>query len=214
MARDENPPFPPGQTYSGSYGGSGVTFSSDDIAATQNLEGKEYVFEDIDYSATSGAKPLRSGRKVRRRVVRNSSAGVLLPKRLVTFEADTSADDYGKRVDGYADGVAERAYPVDEFLPTAGVLVDDLFYIVVEGPAMCKTGLAADATNVISVGDNLASLTAATSGATTAGRIGPCDFTGATAVLANAIVNRVGRALTARTTGNTANDVLVDVGKW
>lgn len=214
MARDETPTFDRGKTYF-----DGRTITAADVAATKHLEGQEKVFEDIDYSAGPFTRTLRSGRKVRCRCVRNNSGIALLPKRLVTMEA--TAGDWGKRVDGYADVNAERAYPVDEFLVSTGVPVDDLFWIVVEGPAMCSTALEANGDNVIAVGDRLTSQTAATSGATTAGRVkkqaalsaatsGVVDFT---TIFAEG-TQYVGSALSAKTTANTAADILVDIGRF
>lgn len=204
MARDEAPPFLRGETW---YGGQ--TIDSNAYGATVNLEGKEFIFEDVDQSST-GAKALRSGKKVRCRIVRNVSAGALLPKRLVSFQASA----YGKRVDGYADTTAEECYPVDEFLPAAGVPQYDLFYIVVEGPAMVLTDLAGADNNVINQGGVVVGLTGATSGATTAGRVAPQDLTGATALLAKQIQNRIGVALSSKTTANTNADLLIDVKRW
>lgn len=206
MARDENPPFKRGEF---------APVGDDGSLAFPYLEGREYLFEDNDPRSTSGSSASRTGRMVRCRLVRNVSGAALLPKRLVTFQA--TAGRYGARVDGYADTTAEHCYPVDEYLPASGVPNNGLFYIVVEGPAVVLTDIAASANNVITVGMNLISLTAATSGATTAGRVSPIGIdAGTTANSTNAdrIVNRLGRALTARTTGNTNSDVLVDIGKW
>lgn len=194
-------PFDRGQTAS-------TGLSSVDSTVLNNLEGKEYIVDDVD-PATGIA---RTGRRVKLRCVRNKAAAALLPKRLVSFKA--SAGVFGAHVDGYADTTAEESYPVDEYLPAAGVAVDDLFYIVVEGPALVLSDLAGGANNVLNVGDCVVALTAATSGATTAGRVAPQDLTGATALLAKQIKNQVGYALTAKTTGNTNADVLVDVGRW
>ncbi len=205
MARDDAPPFERGSTAA-----NGVTIDSNDLILP-NLEGKEWVFEDLDYTATTvGARPARTNQKVRCRAVRNSSGAALLPKRLVTFKAG----DWGK-VDGYAEVNPEGpCFPVDEWLPAAGVPSNDLFWIVVEGPATVLTGLAADATNVINQNDQLVNLTAVTSGATTAGRAGPAILTGLAVTLAPNMLNIFGRALSARTTGNTNSDVLVEITKW
>ena len=179
-----------------------------DSTTLDNLEGKEYMVED--YSPSTGLN--RTGHMVKLRVVRNKAAAALLPKRLVTFS--TTAGKYGNQVTGYADTTAENAYPVDEYLPAAGVAVDDLFYIVVEGPAVVLSDLAGGATNLVPVGTVLVALTAVTSGATTAGRVAPQDLTGATSPLALQVQNRLGYALTARTTSNTDADILVNIGKW
>ncbi len=206
MARNENPPFDRGQTY---YGG--ATIDSNDLGGL-SLEGMEFEFEDLNYAlptAGGGAKPARTNRKVRVRVVRNVGAAALLPKRLVTFQL--TAGFYGCRVDGYATTTAQRAFPVDEYLPAAGVPVNDLFYIVVRGPATVLTSLAALGQS-IAVGDRMAALTAASSGATSAGRVdGLGGATSATA-LENEVLNSIGYALSAKTTTQTNADLLVEVG--
>jgi hypothetical protein len=202
MARDENPPFARGETF---YNGD--TIDATDLGG-EHLEGKEWVFEDVH--PETGV--VRTGRSVRCRVVRNTAAIALLPARLASFEA--SDKEYGSRIDGYATTLAAECYPIDEYLPTTGVVVNDLCYIVVEGPSEVKTNLAGDATNVFSAGSWGVAATAATSGATTAGRVEVQVLTGATAALANQVMNRIGRALTARTTNNTDTDTLFDIGHW
>jgi len=215
MARNENPPVARGKTYF-----DGATISAQDVTDTNYLLGKEWVFEDVDYSV-SGAKVLRSGRQVTCRLVRNVSGGALLPKRVVAY--DTSAGlRFGDSVDGYTTTTAEDyAGVVDEFLPAAGVPDDDIFWIVVEGPTLCLTDIEAAAGNVISVGDRLTALTAVTSGATTAGRVkvqgalsaatsGVVDFT----ALFDEARNVIGRALSAKTTSNTDSSILVDVTRF
>ena len=195
MARDESPPWGRGSTY---Y--NGETIDTNDLGG-KNLEGKEFVFEDTEYG---------TGESVRVRVVRNASAGALLPGRLVSFQSTY----IGKRVDGYADTLAELSFPVDELLPSAGVPANDLFYIVVKGPALCKTDLSGDANNVINAGDILVSQTAATSGATTAGRVIATTVAATTANdldVLKASLNYVGRAMSAKTTANTNANVLVNV---
>ena len=214
MARDESPPFERGA----SYFGPGATITADDVTATAHIEGMEWVFEDIDLTAGPGAKMKRTGRRVKCRAVRNVGAAALLPKRLVTFQA--SGVHFGKRVDGYADTTAEACYPLDEWLPAAGLAVNDIGWIVVEGPAMVLTNLANAEGNDISIGEKLVALTAVTSGATTAGRAAGQAILGAatsgvtdlTDVFA-AAQNFIGWALSARTTNNTNSDVLVQVGR-
>jgi hypothetical protein len=209
MAKREAPPFPRGQTY---Y--NGTTIDSNNLGGA-NLEGTLWEFEDIDLNeATPGVRSARTNRPVTCMIVRNAAAAALLPKRLVTMKATTGAT-FVAQVDGYADTTAESpAWPVDEWLPAAGVPVGDLFYIVVDGPAMVLTALEADANNVFSVGTRVVALTGATSGATTSGRVRPQDLTGATALLGEQIQGRIGRALTAKTTANTGVDLLIDVTRW
>lgn len=208
MARDEAPPFGRGQTW---YGGG--TIDVNDLGG-QELEGREYEFEDLDYSVQGGA-PQRTGRRVRVRIVRNMSGIALLPKRLASLQG--SAGVFGARVDGYATVPGQLALPIDEFLPSGGVPHGDLFYVVVKGPALCvvhpdPAAVVAD----IAVGDRVV---AATGAASTAGtdpgnvRAPLAATTGAT-MLSQAI-NFVGYALTARasTTGAGSN-ILVEVGRY
>ena len=195
MARNEAPMFPRGSTY---YNGG--TIDTNNLGGTQH-EGKEYVFEDNTYGTNL---------YVTVRIVRNVGAAALLPSRLVTFKAGY----YGQRVDGYGTTTAQGvAGVVDEFLPSAGVPVNDLFYIVTAGPTKVLTDLAGAGNNVIAQGDTLCALTAATSGATTAGR-GYAPLTGATAATtspANVLQNFFGRAMSAATTANTNTGLLVFV---
>lgn len=207
MAKRENPPFPRGSTW---YNGG--TIDTNNLGG-ENLEGTIWEFEDLDQSA-SGAKSLRTNKPVKCMIVRNKSGGALLPKRLVTMKATTGLT-YLAQVDGYADTTAEApTFPVDEWLPAAGVPDNDLFYVVIEGAATVMTPLEADANNVFSVGTILVALTAVTSGSTTSGRVRPIDLTGATAVLGNQIIGRIGRALSAKTTANTNADLLMDVTRF
>lgn len=201
MARDENPPFGRGETF---Y--NGETIDSNNLGG-QNLEGMEWVFEDIH--PETGVT--RTGRSVRCRVVRNVAAAALLPKRLARFKL--TAGVYSHRVDGYSTTTAAEGYPIDEYLPAAGVPVNDLFWLVIEGPAVVLTSLSDLSADVVA-GDWLVAITGATSGATTSGRVALQVLTGATAALALQVQNRVGRALSAATTQNTNSDLLLDVGHW
>lgn len=204
MPRTENPPFARGETF---Y--QGRTIDTNDLGGLQH-EGKVWEFEDIDLSVgTVGAKPARTNRTVKCLCVRNVSGIALLPKRLVVFQtAGTDGRYAAGRVAGYTSVTNQRGYPVDEWLPAAGVPNNDLFWIVIEGPSLCITDLAPGAGNLISVGSFVDALTAATSGATTAGRVEII------ANLTSSAAFRVGMALSATTTGNTNADILVDVGKW
>jgi hypothetical protein len=184
MARDEAPPFELGATW---YGGG--TIDTDNLGGV-NLEGKEYVFED----------PNGTGHPVRVRVVRNSGTINIKPKRLTTF----ASSYYGRRVAGHAAISAAYAFPVDPYLPAAGVPPNDLFYIIVSGPTLCKV---TDSGEAIAVGDIMVALTASTSGTADSGRV-----TSALTLAADEAMNRVGRAMSAVTTGQTGADILVGVG--
>lgn len=175
-------------------------------------EGSMMAFDDVDPTATTGAKTKRSNRTVTCMLVRNESAGVLLPKYVVKWK---SGQRY-RQVDGYTCVTNEAAAGVvDEFLGSSGVAVHDLFWLVVKGPTLMKTPLEGDGTNVINLDDILGALTAVTSGATTAGRVGVVALTATSTgttngALGNALFNSFGRAMLAKTTANTNADILVD----
>lgn len=198
MARLENPPFPRGDTY---FSGVGAT-TTDPVG----IVGKEWVFEDVN--PANGA--VRTNRSVRCRAVRNSSGIALLPRRIAQFS--TTAGSFGHEVTGYTTTTAQRGYLIDEYLPTAGVAANDVFWVVVEGPAEGITDLAA--VDTISVGDKLVALTAVTSQATTAGRLDLAAFAVTEAALANQIMHYIGHAMSAKTSANTNTALLIDVGHW
>ncbi len=188
----ENLPFQRGTTYGG----------ADNTIAVQ-YEGKEYLHQDLYYG---------TGEYVRLRVCRNNSGISLAPKRAVKF--NKTAGKPWSDVAGYADVTAERSGIVDEKLPAGGAPTGDLFYVIVEGPTLASTSLAADTTNSIAVGDALHAQTGATTGATTSGRVGEALFTGATSVLAGQVENVIGYAMSARTTANTGSDILINAGRF
>lgn len=205
----ENPPFPRGQTLvNGAY-----TISSSDLPGL-SVEGKEWLFEDIDLNSSSGqVKPHRTNHRVRCVAVRNTSSVAMRPKAIVTFAATAGLNR--SRVDGMCDVTAEKCCGVvDEYLSSTGIIQYDIGWVVVEGPSLMLTSLSGDATNVFDVGTIMVALTAASSGATTAGRPAPQDLTGATATLAAQIQGRVGEAMSAKTTAQTNSDILAYVKCW
>jgi len=235
MARNENPPFGRGETFYNLF--SATTQSTSD---GQQFEGKEWVFEDI----LPTTKLYRSPQYVTCRVVRNVSnvAGTglaLLPSRVVKFAYpgggaanNTFGPVMGGQIDGYvfntpasaANNQNSRGFPLDEFLPTAGLQINDLGWIVVKGPANVLTDLAALSPGIV-VGDLVIAQTAATSQATTAGRVIDiaANIANATVQVANAlaylgyaisgpaIVASSTNSSTAVTAGAANSSVLVDV---
>lgn len=191
-----------GQTY---HGGT----PSATIAQSAGIEGHEKAFTDMVAGTAGAIDTRRSDRKVYCRLVRNTAGVNLLPKLAVKYETNY----WGKRVDGYTRLTNDDcAGIVDPLLPAAGVADDDLFWLVVKGPCLCTTGTGADQLNVITEGSAVVAVTAATSQASaTAGRVVLQKLTGATEVLGKAVQNRIGRAMSAKTTANTDVDILIDV---
>jgi hypothetical protein len=187
------------------YGQKRTIPSDTSLYALPHLEGTLRVFR---VKSISDKTLFISNSDLTVMLVRNAAAAALLPGRLVTW----AAGYYKKRVDGYArTDAAVVAGVVDPYLPSAGVRVGDLFWLCLRGPTYCKTPLSAGASNLIPEGTVLVALTGATSGATTSGRVAPQDLTGATAVLGGQLQNKVGVALSAKTTANTNVDILVDL---
>lgn len=192
-------PFARGTTYGNTYGSATTAGSSDGA----HLLGQEWIVEDRD---PSDPMKRRSGRLVRLRAVRNSFGAAALPKRISVFKTATQNTE----ISGYTTTTAAPfAGIVDEFLPAAGAADKEVLYIVTKGPSLILTDIAQ--TDDVSIGDRLVSLTAATSQATTAGRLDAQVLTGATAVLAGQILNTIGIAMSAITSANTNSSLLTDV---
>lgn len=201
MSKIEVLPFPLGSTL-------GVTASTD----FNHLEGKEYWIEN--YHPATGVY-LHSG-PIKVRVVRQAqSAFNILPKRLVTYKSTVR----GREVDGYAVASDVEAYPTDPYLPAAGVAVNDLFYIIMEGLVEVRRQIA-DTSGDIVVGDLLSALTtSATSGSTTAGRLAPFVVTGSTqasdyAFVVKAALGLVARALSGSATNAGGVALLTHIRPW
>jgi hypothetical protein len=220
MARDEAPPFARGETWYG-VGPSGTvpittgTGGLGDLGlGGVNMEGREFVFEanspDIYTGGYSNASTDPNGRPIRVKVVRNTSGANLKPGRLVHYDEGNDGDaDTGQTtrkletgVDGYCYQLADApAGVVDEFLPAAGVVANDLFFIVIDGPTLFTNQHSAPITTA--VGSNL--VPAATGSSRTddlAGRVALQDLTGTAATLANNIMNKAGKAEVANSTAD------------
>ncbi len=189
----EDLPFPLGSTWV-----DGGTAASTDA---QNLEGKEYYVETINYADTGVVKPALTGRYKKVRIVRNVTGSAILPKRIAKMKSDGSTYEYLSQVNGYADTVGQLGYPIDEFLPAAGVADQELFYIVVEGLAKVTSAAAGDTT--ISIGNFVIP--------STDGKVIDQDVTvAAGAATFNQIQGAIGRAVTAVAAINT--DFYICVG--
>lgn len=188
-------PFPRGSTY----------FSTPEASTHQDLLGKTYVIEDENFANVGTFVANRTGRYVKVMIVRNSSGGALLPKRLAKMKTDGTAYEYVGEVSGYADTVGQRGYPIDEFLPAAGVAANDLFYVVVGGIATCTTAASGD-TN-ISTGSFVLP---ATDGKVVDQDLTVSDGQDTTfAALFNSIQGTIGRCVLGVNAANS--DILIDV---
>ncbi len=229
-ASPEHPPFLPGQYMADLSGLSASDSSLDDSRTGSHFVGKEFWFDDINWSSSGPVKPLRSNLRRRLRVVRNTSGINLLPKRSAVVEGlllnvtgitgggVAGYVSHGKTTGYVRNGVAaaespDHAFPIDEFLPSTGVPDNALYYVVVQGPATCLSNIAAAASTNFTVGDAVVALTAATSQATTAGRVARLDMA-LTTPGHGAPARILGAAMSALTTNNTATDVLVNVGAF
>lgn len=158
-----DPPFSLGQTL-------GVSSATDGTGWVGAIK----QFPDVDPATGK----IRSNRVKTCVAVRNSAAAALLPKRVVRFRLTAGTAVFAE-VDGYAaETNEERVGVVDEHLPASGVAVNDVFWVTVAGPTEVAVALSGTA---VAVGDRLSCVTAATSGATTAGRVGPSPLSASTA---------------------------------
>lgn len=222
---DHEPPFKRGHTLFDKP-------AADTSLATTDgdqIEGQIWEFPDVNPS--TGA--VRSQRTVKCMAVRWTGDDPALPGRLIVLDnklttnggaANTAGPLGGVRASQFAragntaDVLPAKCYPVDEYLPSAGVAKNDIMWVVIEGPAMVKT----PNTNFtdIAVGDALVALTGATATASTdgntatgAGLVATVDLSLTAVTGPRGIENRVvGIALSAATTGY--GDLLADIGGW
>lgn len=180
-----DPPFSLGQTL-------GVDSATDGVGWV----GAVKQFPDVDPATGK----IRSNRVKTCVAVRNSAATALLPKRVVRFRLTAGTAVFAE-VDGYAaETNEERVGVVDEHLPASGVAVNDVFWVTVAGPTEVAVALSGTG---VAVGDRLSCVTAATSGATTAGRVGPSPLSASTAGANNNGLGVIGRACSAGATTGT-----------
>lgn len=188
--------IPRGKT---AFGGLSANVTTANQAAIASWLGTE---RDFPYAGGNGSKRMTTCR-----LVKNSSGITLLPGRIVRFKVGTNRTE----VDGYTrlDGQGDSAVSDDQ-LSSTGVINGDYFWVIVEGPALVKTPLEGTALNVFAQNDLVIALTAATSQATTAGRVQAATYADATAA-ATVNAGAIGYAMSAMTTGQTHADMLVDV---
>lgn len=190
-----NLPFKRGQTY---YGGA-PTDSEDGNA----LLGQEYTMVDDTYG---------TGREIVLRVVKNSigTTAAVFGKTLAKLNA------LGTEITGIAVVDADRPVAlIDEKLPSGGCAKNDLCYVVVKGPALGKSQIAAGvATTPVAAGDlvNAVTLNQATTASTTAGRIKTRALSSAVTAAQLEAEGVIGRAISSiATSGVTDTGILIDV---
>ena len=181
-----DPPFALGQTL-------GVSSTADGVGWV----GAVKQFPDVN--PLTGT--VRSNRIKTCVAVRNLASGALLPKKVVTFS--TTAGLAGlSSVTGYtAVTSTEHVGVVDEYISSAGVAVNDVFWVTVNGPTEVAAALSGD---VLVAGNRVCSITAATSGATTAGRVLATALTVSGTDVSN-VRGIIGYALSGSTTNVTAS---------
>lgn len=230
MQAQSAPPFDRGQTLNPFLYGNEVTFVTDGTTNPVTVEhpdetqvGREHWFADCDYR-TKG-RPARSAGMVLCRAARNLSGSNVLPKRLVYTGTTLASGSYTSlggskeraRVYGYVDKLNAIGYPVDEFLPAAGVVNYDIFWLVIRGPATILTDmgslLGAIAINDPLVGQTAAASTGFTGTTGIGGRLTGMTYgsTGVGAVVGTALLGMIGRALSAMSSQGTGQDLLVAV---
>jgi hypothetical protein len=170
-------------------------------------------------SNVAGNKSRFTGKAITAICLRNEAGFALLPKRFAKLTL-TAGYSPVESASGYAAGTAcLNIVGIDSYLPSAGVADDDIFWGIIGGPFTVLTPITnTDMGSDIAVGDYLVAATGTTTGVTTSGRVGKPVFVNATAGATQASLNGfnmaagvIGRALSARTTDNTASDVLVDL---
>lgn len=199
----------------------GGTIDTNNLAGLE-AEGATKIFEDKFWSAAGVKGDRNQARMVACRLVRNMSGVTLYAKQLVQLDTANPNRITGRTVVLFY----QDAYPIDEFLPATGVPHGDLCWVVISGPALCMTPLTGAEFNATSIaaGDLVGAATT-NGGSTAAGSTAPAGrVAGLLAVnvalttntqyneLVRYVTGFIGRAISAKTSGNTNADILVDVG--
>ncbi len=151
-------------------------------------------------------------------LLRNTAGIALLPKELAQLSR-TAGYKMLQECDGYSTTLNNFGVVfVDDQLPAAGVADKDIFWGIVEGPVLGLTSMTGtDQNGDIAVNAPLVAATGTTTGATTSGRVSNLTVAAQTAatVAAQIALGYVGRALSARTTGETNAAILIQASmKW
>jgi hypothetical protein len=169
------PPFELGQTLRGK--------DDNDNLINKEILGKIFMFPAQNTYLPRDGKTRRVGKPIYAVALRNESGATLYGKRVALCTA-TAGYAPVTSVDGYAAGAVakDNVVIIDEFLATAGVADDDIFWGIISGPVHVLLPLAgADFNGDFAVGAAVVNSTGTTTGATTSGRISNVVFTAATA---------------------------------
>ena len=169
-------------------------------------EGRERTFKNED-SANPGS--FRDGSEVICRLVRNRSGIALKGKRPVVYVPGSRTE-----LDGYASVASESVAGImDEFLPSAGLRDDDWGWITVKGQTLYTSQETSNGENSWAIDDFLVASAHGTTSGSTGGHLKNFTLDGKT-VSDTALLNKVGRAMVANTSSDTATDRLIDVDVW
>jgi len=183
--------------------------------------GRPYVIPANRMTALlRGNKQRFTGKPLIGALMRNTSGLTMLGKRLVQI-VRAAGYTMTQEFDGYSATLANKGVGLlDPYLPTTGVVDDDIAWVFFGGPLPCLLPLvASDHTADIAVGDGLVAATGTTTGVTTSGRITHVRFVNSTVGGTQASLNAydmsvglLGRAMSARTSQETTAgaDLLVD----
>lgn len=202
------PPMELGETLKG---------TADSVLINAHWLGQTFTFPANRLSSNlRGSKDRYTGRPIKAVLLRNEAGFALLGKRLAKLK---EGGGYGnvEAVDGYCAVKADaHLVVVDPFLPSAGCADDDIFWGIIEGTVPILTPFEAGGFDkTIAVGDPLVGATGSTTGTSGVGRVS-CGgvLAGGSLAATDAYAqarNCIGRALSARTTGETNMDLLVSV---
>lgn len=193
-----------GKTYYGSTAAADLAA----IADNPNVEGMHRIFNNLD---PSNLVNKRDGGEVEMIAVRNVSTISLKPKRMVNWLPGKE----GSQVDGYtATRWTRVAGVIDERLPAAGCRDDDICWIAIRGRHLVETASdgGADSAVAITVGDWLVALSeSSTLNSTLGGHPQTLLLASTAATQTLQLAHKFGIALTAKSTTQTAQDMLVDL---
>lgn len=205
MELDSALPFPLGETLTGKNA-AGTLINNDKLGLIYKVP-----YQDLSASLIRTALQRNTYRPLIVVALRNESGLTLQPKRVVRVSL-TAGYSALEAVDGYTVTLGQKlAVFTDPFVTS--IADDDIFWGILSGPTIVKTAyVEADFNGQIAVGAQLVAATGSTSGNSQNGRVSNVTLPGQTgATLAfNMAANLLAVALSARTTGNTDADLLVN----